>query len=213
MRGMWALLATAALLLGGGTQSAGRGFRQHYGSGAGCLRLGHDALLRVRRARWRSACLQGLTRAGAAHAQRGQHPHDRARPRQPHARLHPRASTNYDPLPSNYDDWIFCGATRSTARRCSRSSTASTTAWTTRASAASSSSCRFNTITLPARPTAVPVTAAGPRAAGCRPSLPLRAGGGPLGFFTPSNIVEKDGFFYNMILASRATGSRRAARA
>jgi hypothetical protein len=212
---MWALLATAALLLGSGTQTAGAvsvsitGPEQEVfdwdtmhcfpsDGPDGATRAFRDSLGRVQ-----------LTLNGANTRMIGPDldnlTHD----------CTVVLRSNYDPLPSNYDDWLFLGGAwthdgqevfrlihteyhgREHAGFCQGQFVVS---------------CDFNTITFARSTDGGASYAHAPAPAHLVAALPYPyvPSEGRVGYFAPSNIVEKDGFYYSMILASLTYKEQKA---
>jgi hypothetical protein len=208
MRGMWVLLATAALLLVGGPQSARAVSLDITGPEQvvfdwdtmhcfpsdgpdGTTRAFRDSLGRVQ-----------LTLNGANTRMIGPDldnlTHDCTVVLQ----------STYDPLPSNYDDWMFMGGGythdgqevfrlihteyhgREHTGFCYGQFVAA--------------GCDFNTITFARSTDGGASYTHAPAPAHLVAALPYRyvPSEGRPGYFTPSNIVEKDGFYYSMILVS-----------
>ena len=205
MRGLWALLATTALLLAGGAQGAGAvsvsitgpehvvfdwdTMRCFQSDGPdGTPRAHRDSLGRVQltingaNTRMIGPDLDNLTHDCAVVLQ-----------------------SNYDPLPSNFDDWLFLGGGwtddgqevwrlihteyhgREHAGFCMGQFVVS---------------CDFNTITLAHSTNGGDSYTHAPAPAHLVAALPYPyvPSEGRIGYFTPSNLVEKDGFYYSMIL-------------
>jgi hypothetical protein len=208
MRGMWAVLATAALLLGGGTQSAGAASISITGPEQvvfdwdtmhcfpsdgpdGTTRAFRDSLGRVQ-----------LTLNGANTRMIGPDldnlTHD----------CKVVLQSRYDPLPSNYDDWLFLGGAythdgqeifrlihteyhgREHTGFCQGQFVGG--------------GCDFNTITFAHSTDGGESYTHAPAPAHLVAALPYPyvPSEGRVGYFTPSNIVEKGGFYYSMILVS-----------